>query len=346
MNYSSGFYTTMEEDFWAYGKSVLYVAALAHVFFFALFVYIDVLLFVFLNIASIVVYIICVILLKYNNHKLILFIAHAEVILHALCATYFLGIQSGFHYYIYILIVVDFIRHQSSKNRKTIGLFFLVSICLLINEYFSTQTPLIALDHKTLVFLHYFNLVGFCIIGFPIINLAVKIYTGYKKQLYEHAVIDPLTRLYNRRHLESVIEYVFSKREDNATSIIMIDIDHFKSVNDVFGHQCGDVVLQSLAKTIQNETRKNDTPSRWGGEEFVILLPSISLENAVIIAERIRAKIQELDILCPENRVIKITLTAGVVARQENESFQLMLERADVALYRGKNEGRNRIVAA
>lgn len=183
-------------------------------------------------------------------------------------------------------------------------------------------------------------------IGFPIMHLSVRKHTDTKIILYEYATIDPLTRLYNRRHLMDIIEYIFNGRKDNVASLIIIDIDHLKLINDTFGHQCGDIVLQTLAKTIQNKLRKSDTPSRWGGEEFLILLPERSLENAFVISERIRTKIQGVEIPCPENKIIKITFTAGVATRQENESFNSMLERADLALYRGKNEGRNRSIAA
>lgn len=346
MHNSNDFFAAMEKDFWSHGKIVLYAAAFAHLVFLALFTYMGFLTLAYLNITSVIIYLICIHLLKTNNYKTILFLAQFEVIAHTLVATYFLGIRSGFHYYIYLLIVINFIDHQASINRKIIKLMSLIFLYFLINEYFYAQTPLIALNHNELTFFHYFNMSGFFMIGFPIMNFAIRKYTDTKTILYEYATIDPLTRLYNRRHLMGIIEYIFNGREDNVASIIMIDIDHFKSINDTFGHQCGDIVLQNLAKTIQNELRKSDTPSRWGGEEFLILLPERSLENAFVISERIRTKMQEVEIPCPEHKVIRITLTAGVATRQENESFNSMLERADLALYRGKNEGRNRSIAA
>lgn len=346
MHNSNNFFSGMEKEFWSYGNIFLYTAASAHILFLALFAYMGLLPLAYLNSASIVIYLICTRLLKSKKHKEILFLGHLEVIIHALAATYFLGLRSGFHYYIYLLIAINFIDHHASIKRKITKLMSLIFLCFLINEYFYDKTPLIALSQNALTFFHYFNTLGFFMIGFPIMYFAIRKYTETKVILYEYATIDPLTRLYNRRHLMDIAKYIFDERKKNAASIIVIDIDHFKSINDTFGHQWGDVVLQTLAKSIQDELRKSDTPTRWGGEEFLILLPEHTPENAFVISERIRTKIQEIEIPCPENKVIKFTLTAGVATRQENESFESLLERADLALYTGKHQGRNRSIAA
>lgn len=168
-----------------------------------------------------------------------------------------------------------------------------------------------------------------------------------KLELKLLASTDSMTKLYNRRYFTEISEKILdiSKREKKNLSILMIDIDRFKRVNDTYGHQFGDEVLITLSRLLVEHQRKSDIVCRYGGEEFVILLPNTSLKNAATLAEKIRILIESLTMEAPENKDFKFTVSIGVAEIDiENETnIELALKRADDALYVAKNSGRNRI---
>jgi diguanylate cyclase (GGDEF)-like protein len=156
-------------------------------------------------------------------------------------------------------------------------------------------------------------------------------------------VRDSLTGIYNRRFMENKLreEFMRSKRYSGEFSIIMIDIDHFKTINDTYGHQCGDFILKSLSSRISSLIRNVDYLARYGGEEFCCMLPETPLKSAVLVAERFRMSIMDLDNVF-DGRSIKITISLGVAGMDESiTSPEEMVQRADGALYRAKRNGRN-----
>ena len=159
--------------------------------------------------------------------------------------------------------------------------------------------------------------------------------------------IDALTGLFNRRWLDEVLDRQCRRcAEDGTTlSLILIDIDHFKQVNDQFGHLCGDEALKAVANHLCNSTRPLDLAARFGGEEFALLLYGIDLRSAVEIAERIRHDIAEAAILKHDARMA-LTVSMGVAQLQEFEPPAALLQNADRALYEAKHLGRNRVVTA
>lgn len=164
--------------------------------------------------------------------------------------------------------------------------------------------------------------------------------------LQEQAVRDGLTGLYNRRYLDEMLEREVSRarREGIALSLVMIDIDHFKRINDTYGHQAGDEVLRMLAATLQADIRTEDMACRYGGEEFLILLPNMSLASAMGRAEIWRRAIAALS-LVHGNFHINFSISLGVAAYPEHGKTPDDLTRcADQALYRAKRDGRNRVV--
>jgi diguanylate cyclase (GGDEF)-like protein len=143
-------------------------------------------------------------------------------------------------------------------------------------------------------------------------------------------------------------ELTFAARQGTPLSVLLIDIDHFKRVNDTYGHCTGDVVLQLVAASIQRVLRPYDTLSRFGGEEFVVVARNADMRNAEILAERMRRRIQELP-LDIDGREATVTVSVGVVSvPPEDGSIDLeeLFESADEALYRAKNAGRNRVAVA
>ncbi len=153
---------------------------------------------------------------------------------------------------------------------------------------------------------------------------------------------DPLTGIANRLHFGMVYEHlsVIAKREHSDLGIIFFDIDHFKSINDMHGHLIGDFILKSIATLVQHKTRKSDILARWGGEEFIILLPNTPLENCITIAEGMRLMIANQDF---ENS-LKVTCSFGVATLRSNESSHELLQRVDSLLYEAKELGRNQVV--
>ncbi len=159
-------------------------------------------------------------------------------------------------------------------------------------------------------------------------------------ELQEMVITDGLTKLYNHRHLYERLEEEISKakRFKKNLSIIMLDIDHFKLINDSHGHQAGDRVLVAVADTIHNCLRRYDIAGRYGGEEFVIILPEADIEQGYALAERIRLAIQSLG---SQRDGLSVTVSAGVAELAEENALGL-IERADASMYRAKQNGRNR----
>ncbi len=164
------------------------------------------------------------------------------------------------------------------------------------------------------------------------------------KKLKDESELDYLTKIYNRRTLFKILTHLFasSLRYKEALSFLMIDIDHFKAINDTYGHFSGDEVLKIIAQTLGSSIRKSDILGRFGGEEFCIIMPHTPLENACNVANKIRKIIAEtsIDILNPKTN---ITVSIGVSSVEENDELELLLKRADEALYKAKELGRNRV---
>ncbi len=163
------------------------------------------------------------------------------------------------------------------------------------------------------------------------------------------ALTDELTGLYNRRYLFAHLSEVLGRipESGNETALMLFDIDHFKQVNDRFGHPAGDEVLRELAGRAMRQVRSVDLVGRLGGEEFVVVMPETSLSGAVVVAERLRAAVADEPFILKENGgKLPITVSVGIaVTGVEKETQESLLKRADEALYAAKNAGRNRVVA-
>lgn len=159
---------------------------------------------------------------------------------------------------------------------------------------------------------------------------------------------DTLTGLYNRRKFYELANQELSRshRTKSPVSLMMIDIDHFKQINDTYGHAMGDMVLQSLADTMQHALREMDVIARLGGEEFAILLPETSLKQTTELAQRLRLKIANESVAVAEGAEIKFTVSIGIDEwRESDPNLDALLNRCDTAMYQAKNSGRNCVVA-
>lgn len=209
----------------------------------------------------------------------------------------------------------------------------------LLNDQTKSECPYIEMKNNPVEIVTLYK--NFC-------DMANKL-SGYVFELKQRSLTDPLTGLANRRCLETegskIIE--ICRRNGTACSCMVLDLDHFKRVNDTFGHQAGDAALQSVSKIIKRNTRAADICARFGGEEFTILATSTPIDNAAILAERIRAEIENTKITYND---LSFSVTASIGIAQldmsNDESSNILengIKKADEALYKAKTNGRNRV---
>jgi len=161
------------------------------------------------------------------------------------------------------------------------------------------------------------------------------------------ATIDPLTGLMNRRAFLSAINVELARctRHSIPTSLLLLDVDHFKAVNDTYGHAGGDRILSQVGACIRAMLRIPDLIARWGGEEFVVALTNTDQEGANLVAERLRQAIECLTVPF-EDKTIHVTVSIGLASLRSTETLEALIDRADRAMYGAKHAGRNRVVAA
>ena len=159
--------------------------------------------------------------------------------------------------------------------------------------------------------------------------------------LYELATIDEKTGVYNNKFFKTISEMELEKarRGIEELSLIIVDLDHFKKINDTYGHMMGDAILKKLGTILKDSTRKYDIVSRFGGEEFIVLFPNTNLQRARKVSERLRRDVEK----DKEMMKYKVTISGGLSTYHKNDNVTRMKQRADKALYRAKHNGRNRI---
>ncbi len=159
---------------------------------------------------------------------------------------------------------------------------------------------------------------------------------------------DALTHIFNRRFLPTILkrEIAWNRKKGDPFHVLMLDIDYFKRVNDEFGHDSGDRVLQAVAGLLMNQVRASDFVFRYGGEEFLIVLAKVDQAQAQEIAEKVRRCVEDTEIPISNNRAVRVTLSIGLAGSDGHPDYQRLLDRADRALYAAKHAGRNRCVIA
>ncbi len=168
----------------------------------------------------------------------------------------------------------------------------------------------------------------------------------YIAELEKASMLDPLTQIANRRYLEIRLASAFEefRRYGVPLGLIFSDIDHFKSINDTFGHIVGDDVLKMTAKTLTQSVRATDLVGRWGGEEFLIIVTHLTIQNTEKLAAKLR-RLVEKSFLSTKSTFVSATMTFGVTQARREDTLESLMERADRLMYLGKEQGRNRIVA-
>ena len=160
---------------------------------------------------------------------------------------------------------------------------------------------------------------------------------------------DPMTGVSNRRHFMPLLrqEIIRGHRLNSRVSLLMLDIDHFKKINDTYGHPTGDMVICTLADICRRESREIDVVARLGGEEFAILLPETAMQDALVVAERVRAAVENTSVKSMDNVEFRFTVSIGAAEQpRDDKSEEKLIGMADAALYQAKTSGRNRVVSA
>ena len=202
---------------------------------------------------------------------------------------------------------------------------------LMVGWYFQEQ----ALAYKIPIIS---GTIDFFLVG---IGFITSVLTQDNRVISNIAQRDPLTELLNRRGLQSSVAIKLS--QSKTVAIVLMDIDYFKVINDDYGHDAGDSVLQNFAKLIAESIRKHDLLARVGGEEFLLILPDVEQDTAVKIAENLRAKVEQFCFTYNDTK-IPVTISLGVTVTKDKFEFDKHTKQADMALYEAKNTGRNRVV--
>lgn len=167
-----------------------------------------------------------------------------------------------------------------------------------------------------------------------------------KNRIREQSIRDPLTNLYNRRFLNEFMEreLALARRNQKPLAVVMLDLDHFKQLNDQFGHQTGDKVIEMVAKHLLRESRRTDVLFRYGGEEFLVILPNTNANQAQHLAENWRLHVEQAQVFA-KHQAVNITLSAGISVYPEHGTTAFnLIQAADEALYQAKAAGRNQVV--
>ena len=171
---------------------------------------------------------------------------------------------------------------------------------------------------------------------------------NFQKQMYDSALRDGLTKLFNKKYFEDRLraEFAFSQRHRTVLSLILFDIDHFKKVNDTRGHLAGDKVLAALGAHVAKLVRTEDVVARYGGEEFAVLCRQTHVDKAALLAERIRSAVEHLEIVFTGDRIpITISMGVSMIPDSRVNDLDSFISVTDAALYEAKHGGRNRVVA-
>ncbi len=328
--------------FWTLMRRVIAAAAGVDVLFFVLFHWMGSPALAWVNVVSVSVYAMAYRLLVRRNNRIAMTLVWAEVLGHAAIGTVLVGWDSGFHYYMLMFIPAIVV---SSSPRAAAGLVGLLLACYLgLDTMQRTLGALQPLPPAGLVLVKWFNIVVVFLMFSAIGRLYVGMVARAEARLHQLATRDPLTGLFNRRHFQAMADQsvAHSRRAGEAVSLVITDVDFFKRVNDAHGHDAGDKVLLEFTEVLRQVFRAQDILARWGGEEFLVLLPNTDAEGAAAAAERLRRSAEAATVPLP-GELLRFTVSVGFAALRPGEPISDALARADRSLYAAKSGGRNRV---
>lgn len=328
-------------------SAVTVIASVAHLAFIFLFDSVGVAWMARGNVASVLVYTLSAMLIQNGRHFIAMGLIVGEILLHGILSVVVIGWESGFHYYIILIIPVAILSNMHANWQKVSAAIAVGVLYMGLDFMFRDARPLEDLPHAMLSGLHYFNQASTLVILGLLATVYYRLVASAEAKLRLQACTDPLTQLRNRRFAMEVAQHeaaVF-ERGGRPLALVLGDVDHFKRINDVHGHETGDTALKAVAQALREGVREVDHVARWGGEEFLMLLPSTDVDEALRVSERIKDAISKID-LVHNHQLVPISITLGVSLLAPGETVEQALARADKALYQGKQAGRNRVVLA
>ena len=334
---------TARRSFWRVLPRVATLAAAVHGLFLAMFAWLGVWPMVGVNVVSIALYLAAARMLRQRRNSLATRLIVAEVLLHAVLAVALVGWDSGFHYYLICLLPPTLIG-LAGRGRDTLQQVPAPTpLYLALDAWSGRNAPLYAVAEQALEPMRWMNIAAcFAILSFLSASY-LRTVNEAEHSLRELAATDPLTGLHNRRRLLEMArqEHARHGRSQRPVCVLLCDVDHFKSVNDTHGHDAGDRVLRHMAQLMAETVRAHDAVGRWGGEEFLALLPDTDLPAAAQVAQRMRLAVA--DAVFEGSTPLRLSITIGVASLRRGESVERFIARADAGLYRGKVAGRNRV---
>ncbi|MEQ8289709.1 MAG: GGDEF domain-containing protein [Gammaproteobacteria bacterium] len=334
----------LEKHYWYLYRFGVLTAMLVHACFISLFKYLDATPLALGNVGSVIVYGLCLKLLSDKRYLSVITLSSVEIIAHSIAAVSVLGWTSGFQYYLLMFIPIIFV---SAKRANWVKVLTMVMIYVLYGGMFiytSKMPPLASLGQNDLYIIHLLNM-GVCFSFLALVaHFYIQLVQKSEIKLQTLASTDTLTGLLNRRKLIEVIEYEKEQGErTNAPySMVMVDIDDFKKINDTYGHEAGDYVLKTTSYLLGQVIRKQDSAARWGGEEFLLLCPDTNIDAATRVANRILNQVNSFAFEF-EGMSFSVTLSIGVAESTHKEFPADCIARADEALYKAKHTGKNRV---
>lgn len=325
---------------------VAIVAGATHGVFVGMFHVMGAMTLAWLNVGSVALFAISYACLRMRLNWLAVTLIVIEILAHAVLAVRIIGWDSGFHYYVLVAVPIVVISRMA-RPYKVLLVSLLLGLHIGMDFSLRELPPYDVLSKTTLAALRYFNITTTVLLLSYLANLYLSLVNTAERELRQLATTDPLTQLLNRRSLLEVAEYelVQRKRQPAPMAFVLADIDHFKAINDQHGHAAGDAVLLAVSATLKRATREQDSVARWGGEEFLVLMPDATLEQARIVAERLRNHMATIEVPF-QQQTIKVSMTFGVSSLRDNEAVDASIRRADAALYQGKVGGRDQVVTA
>jgi len=268
-----------------------------------------------------------------------------EVMVHAGLCTVLLGWDSGVHYFLLVFLSAVAVSRSARHAIAALGFLLLAYLGLdLATQLVPIRYPL---PTEVTTALRWLNItVVFVMFGYTG-RFYIERVAEAEARLREMATTDAMSGLWNRRHflVLAQAEVEHARRHGRSLAVVMADIDHFKRVNDEHGHDAGDRVIQHVAAQLRTQLRSGDLIGRWGGEEFILLLPGCDAQGAAQLCERMRQHIAGSP--CDTSSgAVPVTVSFGVMPLLVDAPFEQAVQQADAALYRAKGAGRNRVVAA
>lgn len=333
--------------FWQLMHHIAIVAGLTHLAFIGLFYSLGAYTLAWVNVGSVLLFAGSLACLRARRNLLAIGLILSEIFMHAVLAVRAVGWDSGFHYYILVTAPVLMISRTPWRLFKAVGLPVIVLAYLALDHGLRDVPPLDVLSVRTLAIMRSFNVVcTFALLAY-LAHTYLQLVQRAERTMRELATTDPLTRLLNRR---SLLEQAEAERQALAQgelpagmAFVLADIDHFKQINDQHGHAAGDAVLVHVSEVLRQAVREQDAVARWGGEEFLILMPGADLATARTVAERLRREVAAIAVPA-DGQTLHVSMTLGVSRLHADDTLDDAVHRADQALYRGKVGGRNRVV--